>query len=178
MPTYGYAGKILRVDLSSGNIAKVSTLDYADRFLGGRGIATKVYWDEVLPEVSAFDAENRLILANGPLCGLPAIAGSRWEVCGKSPTTPEQFSYGNLGGRWGAELKFAGYDGIIIKGAADSPKYLLIDGGDVELRDASFVWGKKVSETQKMICRDTACRVSTGGSGASPNRHTFARAGS
>lgn len=83
MPTFGYAGKILRVDLSSGKIVEISTLDYVDRFLGGRGIAAKVYWDEVLPEVSAFDAENKLIFATGPLCGLPAIAGSRWQVCGK-----------------------------------------------------------------------------------------------
>jgi aldehyde:ferredoxin oxidoreductase len=151
MPTFGYAGKILRVDLSSGNIAEVSTLDYADRFLGGRGIATKVYWDEVLPEVGAFDAENRLIFTNGPLCGLSAIAGSRWQVSGKSPTTPEQFSYCNLGGRWGAELKFAGYDGIIVQGKSEKPAYLFLHDETAELKDASTLWGKGSIETREFL---------------------------
>jgi aldehyde:ferredoxin oxidoreductase len=154
MPTFGYAGKILRVDLSSGSIAKVSTLDYADRFIGGRGIATKVYWDEVLPEVGAFDAENRLIFANGPLCGLPVIAGSRWQVCGKSPTTPEQFSYCNLGGRWGAELKFAGYDGVIVQGISEKPAYLFLHDETAELKDASALWGKGSIETREILKGD------------------------
>ncbi|MBA7683275.1 hypothetical protein ES703_91637 [subsurface metagenome] len=66
---FGYAGKILRVDLSSGTITHVPTMDYADRFLGGRGVAAKIYWDEVSPEVKALDAENRLIFITGPLAG-------------------------------------------------------------------------------------------------------------
>jgi len=82
MTQFGYAGKILRVDLSSGQISEATTSDYADRFLGGRGIAAKIYWDEVQPETSAFDPENRLIFATGPLCGIPVIGGSRWTVCG------------------------------------------------------------------------------------------------
>jgi aldehyde:ferredoxin oxidoreductase len=90
---FGYAGKILRVDLSSGNISSVSTLEYAKRFLGGRGIAAKVYWDEVVPEISAFSPENRLMFMTGPLAGVsPGVAGVRWLVCGKSPALsyPEQ----------------------------------------------------------------------------------------
>jgi aldehyde:ferredoxin oxidoreductase len=73
---YGYAGKILRVDLSSGSITLMSTMDYAEKFLGGRGIAAKIYWDEVPPEVKAFDPENRLIFATGPLAGLKGVSGS------------------------------------------------------------------------------------------------------
>ena len=98
---YGYAGKILRVDLSAGSKAEFPTMDYADRFLGGRGIGAKIYWDEVPPQVSALDPDNRLIFSVGPLAGFPMVGGSRWQVCGKSPATaPEQFSYCNLGGHW------------------------------------------------------------------------------
>ena len=142
MTTYGYAGKILRADLSSRRVSTVSTLDYSGRFLGGRGIAAKIYWDEVPPEAGPFDAENKLIIITGPLCGVPAVGGSRWEVCGKGPTTPPLFSYGNLGGRWGAALKFAGYDGIIVQGKSEKPVYLFIHDDAVEFRDASTLWGK------------------------------------
>ncbi|TET76772.1 MAG: aldehyde ferredoxin oxidoreductase, partial [Dehalococcoidia bacterium] len=87
---YGYAGEILRVDLSSGGVTRMPTVDYADRFLGGRGIAAKIYWDEVPPEVKAFDPENLLIFATGPLAGFKGVSGSRWQICGKSSlTTPE-----------------------------------------------------------------------------------------
>ncbi len=102
MGEYGYAGKLLRVDLSRRDIGESLTSDYADRFLGGRGIAAKIYWDEVPPETKAFDAENKLIFITGPLAGFTGLAGSRWQICGKSPINiPETFSYANLGGSWG-----------------------------------------------------------------------------
>ena len=84
MTQFGYAGKILRVDLSSGQISETPTSDYSARFLGGRGIAAKIYWDEVPPEVGAFDPENRIIFATGPFGGIPPVGGSRWTICGKS----------------------------------------------------------------------------------------------
>ena len=84
---YGYTGKILRVDLSSGRLTHIQTMDYANRFLGGRGVAAKIFWDEVAPEVGAFDPENRLIFMTGPLAGFPRLGGSRWTVCSKSPAT-------------------------------------------------------------------------------------------
>ena len=146
--TRGYSGNILRVDLSTGNVNKIPTDDYQDRFLGGRGIAAKIYWDEVPPGVSAFDPDNRLILITGPIAGVPGFAGSRWQVCGKSPIH-NRFSYCNLGGSWGAELKFAGYDGLVVYGKADKPTYLLIEGDRVELRDATHLTGMCA-----MACRD------------------------
>jgi len=154
MPTYGYAGKVSRVDLSSRKVAEASILDYAGDFLGGRGLAARVYWDEVSPEGSAFDAGNRLIFATGPLGGIPTIAGSRWQVCGKAPGTPEHFSYANLGGRWGAELKFSGYDSIVVSGRSDRPVYLLVHGGRTEFRDASALWGRGAIETRDAIKRE------------------------
>ncbi|MBM3133370.1 MAG: aldehyde ferredoxin oxidoreductase, partial [Chloroflexi bacterium] len=111
---FGYAGKILRVDLSSGRIEESPTSDYADRFLGGRGLAAKIYWDEVPPDAYALGEANTLVFAVGPLCGLPVISSSRWTVCGKSPKNPQRFSYGSFGGMWGAELKFSGYDAVVV----------------------------------------------------------------
>jgi len=149
----GYAGEILRVDLSSGRTWAIPTVDYAARFLGGRGIAAKLYWDGVAPEVRAFDPGNHLIFITGPLAGVsPGVGGVRWLVCGKSPSTePEQFSYSNLGGSWGTELKRSGYDGLVVEGRADKPVYLWIDDGNAELRDASALWGRSTVETIGML---------------------------
>lgn len=166
---FGYAGKILRVDLSSGEISHVPTMDYASRFLGGRGLAAKVYWDEVAPSVGAFDPENRIIFSVGPLAGFSGLAASRWQVAGKSPTTtPEQFSYCNMGGHWGAQLKFAGYDGIIIQGKSSKPVYLFIENDVVELRDASGLWQKGAVKTQEILEKELGNSmriVSTGPAG-------------
>lgn len=149
---FGYAGKILRVDLSSGRVTDVPTVNYADRFLGGRGIAAKIYWDEVPPDITALDPANRLIFVTGPLAGLPGLAGSRWQVCGKSPaTTPEHFCFSNLGGSWGAYLKFAGYDGIIIQGKSDKPVYLFLHDDIVEIKDAAYLWGKPAIEARETL---------------------------
>ncbi len=152
---YGYAGKILRVDLSSGRISHTPTAEYAERFLGGRGIAAKIYWDEVPANVSAFDPENRMVFVTGPLAGFSGLSGSRWQVCGKAPAmTPEEFSYCNLGGRWGGQLKFAGYDALVVQGKADRPVYLFIQDDTVEIRDASALWGRTTVETRETLKSD------------------------
>ena len=149
--TYGYAGQILKIDLSSRTSETVPSEDYA-RFVGGRGLAARLYWEEVPPETPAFGENNRLIFAVGPLAGVPVIGGSRWGVYGKSPATaPETFNYSNLGGRWGAELKFAGYDGMVIQGKADRPVCVLVHDGTVEFRDASAWWGKGAIQTRETI---------------------------
>ncbi|KPK25078.1 MAG: hypothetical protein AMK69_15255, partial [Nitrospira bacterium SG8_3] len=108
---YGWCGRILKIDLSELRISELNTMDYADRFLGGRGVATRIYWEEVGPNVSAFDPENHLIFMSGPLGATGAQGASRFEVVGKSPMLmPEGFCYGNLGGFFGPFLKKAGYD--------------------------------------------------------------------
>jgi len=149
---YGYAGKILKVDLSSPRISDIPTSDYADRFIGGRGIAAKIYWDEVPPEAKAFDPENMIIFMTGPMAGYPGLAGSMCQVCGKSPATiPEQFCYSSMGGSWGAHLKLAGYDGVVVYGKSEKPVYLLVQNGTAELRDASTLWGKDVAEARSLL---------------------------
>ena len=148
---YGYAGQILKIDLSSRTSETVPSDTYVP-FIGGRGFAARLYWEEVPPGTSAFSEGNRLIFAVGPLAGVPVIGGSRWGVYGKSPApTPETFSYSNLGGRWGAELKFAGYDGLVVRGQADRPVYLLLRDGVVEFKDASDLWGKGAAQTREII---------------------------
>jgi len=145
----GYTGKILRVDLPSGSTSHMLTADYADLFLGGRGIAAKIYWDEVPPSVNAFDPENKLIFMTGPVCGVSGF-GSRFQVCGKSAST-NTFSYSNLGGSWGAHLKLAGYDGLVVQGKADRPVYLWIDGDRVDIRDAAHLKGLSTFTRERKI---------------------------
>jgi len=145
----GYAGEILRVDLSSGEVTRSPTADYSPLFLGGRGIAARIYWDEVPPGADAFDPENRLLFMTGPVCGVPGFA-SRFQVCGKSAAT-NRFSFGNLGGSWGAHLKMAGYDGLVVRGRAEKPVYLWISSDGVELRDAARLEGALAFQREQEI---------------------------
>jgi aldehyde:ferredoxin oxidoreductase len=157
--TYGYAGRILKIDLSSRTSETVPSDAYM-RFIGGRGFAARLYWEDVPPSVSAFSEDNRLIFAVGPLAGVPVIGGSRWGIYGKSPIpVPQTFSYSNLGGRWGAELKFAGYDAVVIRGKADRPVCVLLRDGDVEFKDASDLWGKGAAQTREIIKRQLGSDV-------------------
>jgi len=149
---HGYAGKILRVDLSTGDASYIETAQYADRFVGGRGIASRIYWEEVPLEVGALDPGNRLMFFTGPVTGFGGLGASRWTVCGKSPLLePEQFSYCSLAGDWGVRLKFAGYDGIVVQGKADRPVYIYIEDDDVVIRDASALWGRGAIETREIL---------------------------
>jgi len=145
-----YAGNILRVNLSSGSVGKVPTEDYTQLFLGGRGLAAKIYWDEVPPGIDAFDPENRLLFVTGPITGVAGLASPRWQVCGKSPIH-DRFSYCNLGGSWGVQLKFAGYDGLVIHGKSDKKVYLFIDDGHVEIRDATHLVGTGAIECREKL---------------------------
>jgi aldehyde:ferredoxin oxidoreductase len=162
MPEYGYAGEILMIDLSRGNISRLPTANYAERFLGGRGIAAKIYWDMVSPDTGAFDAENCIIIITGPLAGFTRFSGCRWQIYSKSPDTGrDSFSYANLGGSWGAWLKYAGYDGIAITGRAAKPAYIYLDNGKVEIRDAAHLWGKTTLETEEALKAELGDSVKT-----------------
>lgn len=160
MAQFGYAGKILKIDLSDGKTTQLSTSDYADRFLGGRGIAAKIYWDMVSSQTKAFDPENCLVYMTGPLAGFTRLAGCRLQVCGKSKAMePESFSYANLGGSWGTWLKYAGFDGIAVQGKSDKPVYLFIHDGNIQIRDASSLWGKTTFEAYDILKADLGKEV-------------------
>ncbi len=151
---HGWMGKILHVDLSNSVTTQISTGPYAEKYLGGRGIASRLYWEGVSPETGAFEPQNRLIFMTGPLVATGTQAATRISVVGKSPMTyPEGYCYGNMGGFFGAELKRAGLDGLVISGRASSPCYLWIHDDRVEFMDASSLWGQGVYRTEDMLLK-------------------------
>jgi len=125
------------------------------RYLGGRGIAAKIYWDEVPPEVGGFDPENRLIFVTGPLQGTLAPTSGRFMVAGKAPQTSPMEAYcrSGVGGHWAPELKWAGFDAVVIHGRAPRPVYLWIHDGEAEIRDAAHLWGVDPFRTQEELWR-------------------------
>ncbi|MBL7145805.1 MAG: aldehyde ferredoxin oxidoreductase family protein [Phycisphaerae bacterium] len=151
----GYSGKFLRVNLSTGQIDHENLdMALAMKFIGGRGLATYYMAQEVEPEVEPFDSANKIIFATGPLTGSQAPTGGRYMVVTKSPLSGTIAS-SNSGGFWGAELKRAGYDFIIIEGKSDKPCYIHINDNTVEIKDAKKYWGKLVSETTDLLLQET-----------------------
>ncbi|MEM3522304.1 MAG: aldehyde ferredoxin oxidoreductase family protein [Candidatus Bathyarchaeia archaeon] len=146
-----YGGKIIRVNLNNLKvIVQELSNEFAESFLGGSGFITKILWDEVNPSLEPFAPENRLIFAVGPLCGTGWPQACRFSVGAKSPLTG---IYGDSSccGFFGPELKFAGYDVVIFEGRAEKPVYLFIDDENVELKNASNLWGKLTSEVNSII---------------------------
>jgi len=147
---YGYAGKILRIDLTTGSHYIEPTIKYAGEWLGARGIGQKILFDELRSWMMPYDPANRLVIGAGPLVGTLVPAATRCSVASKST-----FSFGvgtaNIGGFFGPELKFAGYDNIVITGKAVKPVYLWIDDERVELKDARGIWGKTTWEAHDLI---------------------------
>jgi aldehyde:ferredoxin oxidoreductase len=137
----GYKNRILEVDLSK---SRMTTTDVPDedkrRFIGGSGVAAKLFFDRFNPGIDPLSPDNPLIIMNGPLTGTTLPGTSRFAVCGKSPLTGI-WGEGTCGGNFGPELKFAGLDGIIFKGAPPTPVYLVIEDDKVEIRDAKDLWG-------------------------------------
>lgn len=147
---YGYTGKILRVDLTAGRISIESTVRYAREWLGGSGIAQWILYNEVKPWITPYAPANRLIIGTGPLNGTLAPGASRVTADSKNALTLGVGS-SNSDGHFAPELKFAGYDHIILQGKARKPVYLWIKDDRIELRDALHLWGKTTWETDEMI---------------------------
>lgn len=149
----GWAGKILRVDLSTGKITMEDTAKYVPKYIGGKGIATAIAWNELRPGVKAYDPENLLMLMTGPFSGTMAPTSGRGIICGVSPRTYpiEWFTYSGIGGHWTPELKYAGFDGMVIKGNSDKPVYLWINDGKAEIKDAKDLKGRDTFVTQKAL---------------------------
>lgn len=151
----GWIGKILRVNLTKGEWG-VEELDrnIAEKFIGGRGLGSKILYDEIEPKVDPLSPDNKLILATGPLTGTSASAAGRYMAITKSPLTGT-IACSNSGGHFGAELKFAGFDLIVIEGKSKEPVYLYIEDGKVEIRDAKHLWGKTTHEATDQILSET-----------------------
>jgi aldehyde:ferredoxin oxidoreductase len=145
-----FGGKILRVDLTSGRTWTEQTSKYIPEFLGGRGIDNWILYNEVKPWVTPLEPANRLLFGTGVLVGTLAPTAARHTVDAKSPMSGGIGS-ANSCGHLSAELKFAGYDHIVLQGRSRRPVYLWIDDNHVELMDASHIWGKTTYETDDII---------------------------
>jgi len=152
--TGGYAGKILRVNLSNGKISrKPLNLSLAKSLIGCLGIASKLMLEELSPEVEPFDPRNKLILATGPLTGSTAPAANKSIMISRSPLT-NIWGEAIFSANCGIELKRAGYDMLIVEGKAEKPVYLWISDDSVEVRDASGIWGMETFPACNAIKRD------------------------
>lgn len=147
----GYNGKILRVDLTTGGVSvERPNDDFSRHYIGGEGFIAYYLLKELSGGEDALGPKNKLIFANGPITGVPIAGSGRNSVGAKSPLT-NGFADAEVGGYWGAELKHAGYDAIIIEGKAKTPVYLSIDDDRVEIKDAKHLWGKATAECQKLV---------------------------
>ncbi|NQV47821.1 MAG: aldehyde ferredoxin oxidoreductase family protein [Rhodospirillaceae bacterium] len=143
--------KILRVNLTSGTcVSEPLNMDWAKKYIGQRGLATKYFVEECDPKVDPMSPENKLIFATGPLTGTAAPTSGRWSVICKGPLTGA-IACSNSGGFFGAELKNAGWDMIIFEGKSAKPVYLDIDNENAELKDASAMWGMSVWDTEDAL---------------------------
>ena len=161
----GYAGHILRIDLTSGAI-KREPLDeaLALAYIGGRGFTSRLQYDLIAPGANPLGPENVVIIAPGPLTGTSAPSSGRFTLGGRSPLTGI-LGDANSGGVWGAVLKRAGYDLIIIHGQSPRPVYLAIQDDRVELRDARHLWGQDTHETQRILKDELGKGASVAGIG-------------
>lgn len=147
----GYTGRILRIDLSSGKLAIEEPQDsFYRQYFGGEGIIGYFLLKEVPPGVDPLGPRNKLIFAAGPLTGVPVGGCGRHSVGSKSPLTGGS-GEAEAGGYWGAELKMAGFDAVIIEGKAESPVYIFIKDGQAEIKDARHLWGLKALECEPAI---------------------------
>ena len=149
---YGWAGTILRMDLSRGKVSKTSSSEYTRLFIGGRGVNAKLMFDESKPGVSAFDPENPIIIGAGAIAGTGLLGMVKHVITTRSPEqAPEGFAMQCSGGSLAAEMKYAGYDHIVIKGRAEKPTYIHIENDDIAFKDASGLWGKGTFDTSTIL---------------------------
>lgn len=148
---FGYAGKILRVDLTRDRLdEELLSEEDADNFLGGRALGAKILFNELNPGIDPLGSENKLIFATGVVTGVPFSGNCRYLVMAKSPLTGG-WGEANASGFFGPELKFSGFDLVVFEGKASHPVYLSVMRGTPEIRDATNLWGKITGETQALI---------------------------
>lgn len=148
----GWTGKVLRVNLSTGQITTEETLKYK-KFVGGTGIGYKVMYDEVPPGTKPFDEANKVVFSVGPLTGAGAPCSSRVDIVSLSTFTQDYMIVdAHMGGFFPAWMKYAGYDVIIVEGKSSSPVWLNVNEDKVTLEDASYLWGKGTRGTTDALC--------------------------
>src|SRR6056297_3119675 len=146
----GFNDHVARIDLSEGDVAYESIDDEdARKYIGARGLGVKYVFDQG-PDVDPLGPDNLLAFMNGPLSGTQVTMSGRIAVCTKSPLT-NTVTDSHHGGWSGARLKWAGFDGLLFEGQADDPVYAVVEDGELELHDASDLWGKTVHETRDTL---------------------------
>jgi aldehyde:ferredoxin oxidoreductase len=165
----GWNRKVLRVNLTAGTCtSEPLNMEWANDYLGSRGLASKYLVEEIDPKVDPLSPDNKMIMSTGPLTGTMASTGGRYTVVTKGPLTGA-IACSNSGGYFGAEMKFAGWDMIIFEGKSPKPVYLYVENDKAELRDAAHLWGKTcwvTEETIKATHQDPLIRISSiGGAG-------------
>ena len=151
---YGFMGKLLLVNLSTGEIS-AEPLDESmlRQFVGGAGFGARYLFDRMEQTTEPLSPANPLLFMTGPLVGTAAPLCGRYEVCARSPQTG-LWGESNSGGRFGPYLRFSGYDGILFTGRSATPVYLSIRDGRAELHDARHLWGQDTYETQAHIQKE------------------------
>lgn len=150
--TYGWTGNLLRVNLTTGQISTEDSSKYRD-YLGGTGIGDRIMYDEVPVGTKPFDEANKIIYAVGPNTGTSSPCSGRTTI-----TSLSTFTKGNMvvnahmGGEFAVQLKYAGYDALVVEGQSSTPVYIKIENDNVSIEDASDIWGKTTRETSAAIC--------------------------
>jgi len=148
---YGWNGKVLRVNLSSGKvIVEKYNADLAMKYVGGRGFAVRILWDELRPGIDPLGSENKLVIAAGPLTGLPGPSLGKLVMAAKSPLTGG-YGDGNIGTMAAVYMRKAGIDAVIIEGKAQKPVYLYVENEKGYLLSADGIWGKTTFEAEKEL---------------------------
>jgi aldehyde:ferredoxin oxidoreductase len=173
--SYGFMGQLLRVDLTHQEITIEEINEvWAKQFLGGAGLATKYFYEEVPGGIDPLGPENKLIFMSGALTGTASASASRYSVVGKSPQT-YLWGQSNAGGSFGPSLKRSGFDGVIFEGISAAPVTLQILDGKAELLDASDLWGKTVAETEDALQASISHKITVAAIGpAGENLVTYA----
>jgi len=173
--SYGFMGQLLRVNLTDKKITIEDINEtWGRKYLGGAGLATRYFYEEVPGGVDPLGPENKLIFMTGPLTGTASASASRYSVVAKSPQTG-LWGQANSGGSFGPVLKKSGFDGVIIEGASTSPVSLQIINGKAELLDAFYLWGKSVPETEDALQASASQKLTVAAIGpAGENMVTYA----
>ncbi len=158
---YGWSGRLLRIDLSRRKtiVEKIDPAILRD-FVGGRGLAVKILWDELPPGIDPLSPYNKLVIAAGPLSGLPVPSSGKLVVASKSPLT-NGYGDGNIGTWASTHIRKAGFDAIVIEGRAEKPVYLYIENDKVEFMDARDLWGLDTFNTEDYLLKTHGRNVGT-----------------
>ena len=149
----GYMGRVALLDLSARKAENYVWTDLArEKYIGGKAMASKILYDNLTGKETAFDPENLIVIATGPLTGTGAPSSNRFDISSLSPLTGITSS-SNCGGNFGHYLKKAGFDALIIRGRCEQPTWVEIENGEFRFHDAAGLWGLKVSETQEALQR-------------------------